>query len=621
MTGLVKSTPKDLGGILITALSQIFLGYFTLFIQSIYPVWSSPFWPASGAALASLLLGGPRMLIGVYLGLMVLGLKFFWGPYPFWMAFLVPLGNVAETSLAYFLFRGFVRKFDPGFGTVRQLAFFILLCPWIPSLTSAASIQMLLQLLGSIPKERFLSEVAVYSLGNATGILLVTPLVTVWRDFAKFPWKSWEGLQLTGLVAIIAIAIWFYSGLTPAWMRLVAVGMIPLAVWGVWLTGIRGACLACLLGSISYFAFNVPGARPLSQLLEEKQKSAELQFVIDRKLHDFQGAKPSPRMARLISDQIGLLTVICITILPLGVASDELRMKANRDRLVMATLSSSFWSWSPESGNEIENKEIASRFLPWAKLFHPERTNGVLKIRPTHPETSLYLSHWVVEERDASGQPLRVTGILQNYAAEEERDTAVAQARLAELEIQTLRSHLNPHLLFNCLTGLRGLIAENPEKAREFSGNLARFLRAVVDSESQKTITLETELGICEDFTRLEELRGRPTLLQVQLGRNDAKVAIPPLTLVTLLENATKHGQRENGGSLRIEITSTRPDAHHVHLRIRQSGTLESPKDDKNHAGLDLIRRQLAMVFGTQGRLELSEDPPGKVTATLVLPA
>jgi len=49
--------------------------------------------------------------------------------------------------------------------------------------------------------------------------------------------------------------------------------------------------------------------------------------------------------------------------------------------------------------------------------------------------------------------------MLQNFAMEEERDAAMAQARLAELEIQTLRSHLNPHLLFNCLSGLRALIA------------------------------------------------------------------------------------------------------------------------------------------------------------------
>lgn len=617
-----RSRLNPMGGILFAAVSQIVLGYFTLYIQSIYPVWSAPFWPASGAALASVLLGGPRMLFGVYLGLLTLGFKFFWGPYPMWMAFVVPLGNIAETSLAYFLFRFFVRQFDPGFGSIRQLSFFILLCPWIPALTSAVSIQLLLRWMGTIPPERFLSEVAVYSLGNATGILLMTPLITVWRDLPGFRWKTLEGLQVIGLAVMMLLGVWFYSDLTPVWLRLVTVAMIPLAVWGVWLTGIRGATLVCLLGSVSYFAFDVPGSRPLTKLLEEKQKSAELEFVMERKLHLQEGVQPSPRMARLISDQVGLLTVICITILPLGVASDELRKKANRDRLAMAALSSSFWSWTPETGNEIENPQIARLFLPWAKLFLPEKRTGSLKIRPADPKDPLFLSHWAIQEADASGQPLRVAGILQNFSMEEERDTALAQARLAELEIRTLRSHLNPHLLFNCLTGLRGLITENPQKAREFSGSLARFLRAVVDSESQKTIPLRTEVRICEDFIHLEELRGRPTSLRVWLGnQEDGEILIPPLTLVTLIENAAKHGQRKHGGSLPIEIQTTRPDVRHVRLQVRQPGSLEAPQDGENHAGLDLIRRQLVMVFGSEGRLELSEDPPGTVTATLILPA
>ena len=185
------------------ALSQILLGYFTLFIQEIYPVWSSPFWPASGAALAALLLGGPRMLLGVYLGLLVLGFKFFWGPYPIWMAFVVPLGNLTETTLAYFLLRHFVPRFDPGFTNIRQLAAFLLLCPWIPALTSAVSIQLLLQAMGTVPPDRFLSEVAVYSLGNATGILLLTPLILVWRDFRSFPWKESEGRKIIAVLALL----------------------------------------------------------------------------------------------------------------------------------------------------------------------------------------------------------------------------------------------------------------------------------------------------------------------------------------------------------------------------------------------------------------------------------
>jgi len=476
--------------------------------------------------------------------------------------------------------------------------------------------------MGTVPPDRFLSEVAVYSLGNATGILLLTPLILVWRDVRSFPWKDAEGRKIIGVLLLLFTGLWFYyANWAPVWGRLISVALIPAAVWGVWATGIRGATLACLLGSISYFAFDVPGARPLSSLLEQKQKSAELSFAMEKKLQGLPDMQPPPRLARDISDQIGLLAVICITILPLGVASDELRKKATRDRLVMAKLSSSFWNWSSTTGNQIENPQIAKLFSPTTQLFLPDRKTGSLKIRPAGSDASSYLSHWLIQETDALGKPLQATGILQNYSMEEERDAALAQARLAELEIQTLRSHLNPHLLFNCLTGLRGLIAQDPAKAREFSGNLARFLRAVVDSENQKTIPLRKELAICEDFIRLEELRGRPLQLQVQLEDRDREVAIPPLTLVTLLENAAKHGLRRNGNPLPVTIRADRPDSNHLCLRVQQPGTLQRPTDQKNHAGLDLIQRQLSMIFGPESRLELLEHSSGSVVANLILPA
>lgn len=614
--------PRAWSGQLLAAGSQIVLGYATLFIQAIYPVWSSPFWPASGAALAAVLLGGPRMLFGIYAGLLVLGLKFFWGPYPLWMALVVPIGNLLETSLAYFLFRQFVPKFDPAFGNIRQLSIFILLCPWIPALVSATTSQLLMQYVGSIPPDRFLSELAVYSLGNATGILLVTPLTLVWRDLRSFPWKSPQGRKIVAHLGIIFLGLWFYyAEWAPPWGRLVAVAMIPLAVWGVWVTGIRGATLACLLGSISYFAFDVPGSRPFSTLLAEKQKEAELRFVLDKKLGPETVLQPPPHIAREISDQIGLLAIICITVLPLGVAADDLRTKAVRDRMAMAALSSSFWSWSQTSGLEIENPEVARFFRPNARLFAPERKSGSMKIQGAGPRGPAFVSHWVTQEATPSGQAVRVTGMLQNYAVEEERDAALQQARLLEMEMQTLRAHLNPHLLFNCLTGLRALITENPLKAREFSGHLARFLRAAVDSQNQRTIPLRQELVICEDFIRLEELRGRRATLQVRLGEKEGEVQIPPLTLVTLLENAVKHGSRNSEKPLPVEICAEWPDSRHLRLTIAQPGKLQEPDPAKNHSGLNLIRKQLHMILGAEASLNLAEVKAGTIVATLLLPA
>jgi LytS/YehU family sensor histidine kinase len=269
---------------------------------------------------------------------------------------------------------------------------------------------------------------------------------------------------------------------------------------------------------------------------------------------------------------------------------------------------------------EIENPEIAKLFPPGSQLFSADRPSGSIKVYSNQKNIPTYLSHWAIQDTDTAGHPLKVTGILQNFTVVEERDAARLEARFLELEMQSLRAHLNPHLLFNCLTGLRGLISEDPAKAREFSGNLARFLRAAVDSQNQKTISLRQEILICEDFARLEELRGRPTTLKVQLEHEDGEIQIPPLTLVTLLENAAKHGNRNGEKFMPVEITSARPDARHLHLQVRQPGTLTPINDPHNHAGLNLIRRQIDMVLGDQARLDLVEEPGGTVVARLVVP-
>jgi LytS/YehU family sensor histidine kinase len=149
---------------------------------------------------------------------------------------------------------------------------------------------------------------------------------------------------------------------------------------------------------------------------------------------------------------------------------------------------------------------------------------------------------------------------------------------------------------------------------------LARFLRAAVDSQNQKTISLRQEISICEDFVRLEELRGRPIVLQIRISPQDEEVQIPPLTLVTLLENAAKHGTRNGEKFMPVEITSDRPDARHLRLQVCQPGTLEPADSRPRGAGLNLIRRQIDMVFGDQARLELLKKSRGTVAARLVVP-
>lgn len=246
------------GGILATAASQFLLAYVTLSIQSIYPVWSAPFWPASGAALAAVILRGPWMLVGVYLGLAVPNMTL-WSTSPVWLGFVLPIGNVLETAMALFLLHQARSRFDFRFGSVKDVGWFLVLAPWIPAACSALFVQTFLWLTHIVPSNRLAGEVLVFWLGNSTGIMLVTPLLLVWRDIFKFRWQGAKGLRILFLLAGVALAVsLLHAGQLPSYIRMTSVLVVPYAVWGIWATGFRGAtllpadfrCLFCIRFSL-----------------------------------------------------------------------------------------------------------------------------------------------------------------------------------------------------------------------------------------------------------------------------------------------------------------------------------------------------------------------------------
>ena len=133
------------------------------------------------------------------------------------------------------------------------------------------------------------------------------------------------------------------------------------------------------------------------------------------------------------------------------------------------------------------------------------------------------------------------------------------QAQLGEAlqaaELRLLKSQLNPHFLFNALNGLRSLIADEPDRARDAVTQLARTLRYTLASGDEDLVSLERELEMVDDYLALESMRLADRL---RVERDIAPAArtarIPSMLLQTLVENAIKHGiaPLKEGGTLRI---------------------------------------------------------------------
>jgi len=560
------------------------------------------------------------MLLGVYFGLVAPNFVL-WSVSPRWIGSVLPFGNVMETALAWWLLKFSIKRFDFRLTRVSDVGTFLLLAPWIPAALSSFFVQTCLYWAKVIPFERYPSELLIFWLGNATGIMVVTPIILVWCDLSIFHWPSQKGRRIIFLLLALMLGlILFHTHELPKYIRLLSVLVIPLVAWGIWSTGFRGATLICLFVSFAYFALDIPNSRPISLLLKERRLQAGIGFITIMKVDSpLNRALPPPIMIEEALEQIGVLTTLCLTILPLGAASDELRRKGEQDDLIMQALNASFWSWTEKDGLRIQNGKVAKLVGSHPLLFQAHEPEGKIGVPSLAPNDVGYDSYWAVTEAGPYGNPLVVTGILQGRTPSEKRTEAEKNSAIDNLKVQALRAHLNPHLIFNCLTGLRAMIKSNPELAREFTSRLARFLRAVVDSQTSTLISLTHEIDICMDYIALESMRGRKINLNHQPQPQEDGVFLPPLSLVTLVENAVKHGQTDISGNLSMELQCHRNRFGVVNIILRHAGVIQHKSKGGLSAGLSLLKQQLKAVHHPSSRVELLQPSPHIVEARIEL--
>ena len=199
----------------------------------------------------------------------------------------------------------------------------------------------------------------------------------------------------------------------------------------------------------------------------------------------------------------------------------------------------------------------------------------------------------------------------------------IEQLRLAaavkEAELRALKSQINPHFIFNSLNSLRGLIDENPDRARQAVTQLANLLRYSLQSGQLETVSLEDELGTVNDYLALEQVRHEERLrVRLDIAPGALGLSIPPMLLQTLVENAVKYGiaPRREGGEIAI---IARCERNRLRLQVTNPGTLAAGGGSTG-VGLRNAADRLGLLFGAHATLDLREDPPGCIVAEVILP-
>jgi hypothetical protein len=392
----------------------------------------------------------------------------------------------------------------------------------------------------------------------------------------------------------VAIAVWLIHTET-AFSSALFILLIPIFIWGVWSTGIKGATSSCLLLSLLFFSWQA--RKPFDLSLITKHSDTTILSSTQKSYKPTDTTSPMfMNIKEPITLQISMLTMFCLTMLPLGLAADTLRANVRKDQLVMDSLDSTFWSWDSITGVTIQSKAIAKNLPSGVSLFQRGSTTGQMNLSSVDPSQPSYVSHWVITQFSPGGEPLQATGLLHCLRLQEKMERAEATAEIAQIEIASLRSRFNPHLLFNCLTGLRALIRRDPTSAREFTGHLARFLRTAVDSQARPLIPLKEEISLCRDYLALEKMRGSKIVTKLSFPRNTMNILIPPMSMHTLIENAVKHGIRDTRDNLKIHASAILKNKCNLVILVSQPGIFSSENSSKSSGGLMLVRQHLALL-------------------------
>ncbi|HEX6915261.1 MAG TPA: histidine kinase [Chitinophagaceae bacterium] len=193
------------------------------------------------------------------------------------------------------------------------------------------------------------------------------------------------------------------------------------------------------------------------------------------------------------------------------------------------------------------------------------------------------------------------------------------QSMVKELELKTIKAHINPHFIFNALNSIRALVDENPGRARTAITELSNILRSSMQAEKAETTPLERELNIVKDYLALEHIRFEDRLqVEYDIDEDTLDQPVPPMMLQTLVENAIKHGisKQVDGGTIRI-ISDFR-DNHHE-LIVQNTGRLNG---SYNHEGFGLASTQnrLKLLYGSKASFQINDKNGNIVEAKVVMP-
>jgi hypothetical protein len=198
-------------------------------------------------------------------------------------------------------------------------------------------------------------------------------------------------------------------------------------------------------------------------------------------------------------------------------------------------------------------------------------------------------------------------------------DSERMDRQTAEARLQVLEAQIEPHFLFNTLANVKRLYETDRAAGATMMRNLKDYLAVALPQMRAVACTLGREGDHAIAYLNIQQIRmGRRLAFDFDVPSQLRDARMPPLMLLTLVENAVKHGLTPQPEGGRIDVRARVVDEQ---LRIDVADTGQGfTKSGGGGTGLANTRARLASYFGERGNLSLAMNTPRGVVATLVLP-
>lgn len=197
------------------------------------------------------------------------------------------------------------------------------------------------------------------------------------------------------------------------------------------------------------------------------------------------------------------------------------------------------------------------------------------------------------------------------------------EAEFHQIELNNLKSQLNPHFIFNSLNSIRALVDENPTKSKEAITQLSHILRNSLTTDQKRVERFEEEIKIVKDYLSLETIRYEERLqTEMDIHPDSYNYNVPPLMIQTLVENGIKHGvsKLKTGGKISVR---TLIEKNKLIIQIRNTGSLNvnaANAGRKKGLGIANTKKRLKIIFGDEAHFSIESENANTVLTKLILP-